>query len=673
VVKKHLTIALISCVLLIAIFYFTGEIGFSGYSISQIPDQNSLFDIEENSIQDNFFIYDSEVEFSGEFSFNVIEGDYLPVNFTYRDGSTVITYVVLEIYNKTSNNEFDYHTSKAMRFKAFMGNITPEIGDPVEYIYESSTTGSSIAQISGGVTFSWEGVPSFPSVSYIYNTSDPDVLGNNPYTVDLEIFDLNLPSDEGSYEYALNLTLGNGGPDESMTNFKILEGSFNVLDGSVISNDAEVNFSVLNGGEEFNKGNKLNCSFDFGYSPSIDEFSDNLINFSIGWYDDGFLHYKNFFYDDANCNDNICEVVFSVDESHTGNWSCIVNIGEGEIIKKSNNLTMLNSPPELIDAIPNLTFAGGFEEDFIDLSDYFEDPDGDSLEYTYTGGDKINLSINSNGKVNITAPDDINLSEGFRFVASDGVDSVESNLFNITIIGLTEESNDTCVPDWETSNWGECNPGGVRYRNVTDLNGCGVDTDKPAMSESCTYQGGEPLAGDETEGSETETQPEKKEESIFENKLFLTGIILGLFLLLLVGILLFEKLKSKKGFLEEDRKEKPKKKEKKEKPKEETQVKTKIKAKKIQGESIPVNIEDAVKYVKDMKERGASLKDIKNKLILSGWEGKHANQAIDILRLREFINEKLKQGAKKESLVKLLKQKGWKEEIIDKAFKNTEQ
>ena len=44
-----------------------------------------------------------------------------------------------------------------------------------------------------------------------------------------------------------------------------------------------------------------------------------------------------------------------------------------------------------------------------------------------------------------------------------------------------------CTPNWQVGAWEICQPDNTQTRTVTDLNNCGVDTDKPATTQSCVY------------------------------------------------------------------------------------------------------------------------------------------------------------------------------------------
>ena len=57
------------------------------------------------------------------------------------------------------------------------------------------------------------------------------------------------------------------------------------------------------------------------------------------------------------------------------------------------------------------------------------------------------------------------------------------SVYNIT----THEYYIICTPNWQTGTWEACQPDNTQTRTVTDLNNCGVDTDKPATTQSCTY------------------------------------------------------------------------------------------------------------------------------------------------------------------------------------------
>ncbi len=44
-----------------------------------------------------------------------------------------------------------------------------------------------------------------------------------------------------------------------------------------------------------------------------------------------------------------------------------------------------------------------------------------------------------------------------------------------------------CVPNWQIEEWESCQPDNTQIRTVTDLNECGINTDKPPTTQSCIY------------------------------------------------------------------------------------------------------------------------------------------------------------------------------------------
>ncbi|MBR9682554.1 MAG: hypothetical protein GOV02_02675 [Candidatus Aenigmarchaeota archaeon] len=49
-----------------------------------------------------------------------------------------------------------------------------------------------------------------------------------------------------------------------------------------------------------------------------------------------------------------------------------------------------------------------------------------------------------------------------------------------------QENQEICTPNWECGQWSECSPSGTQTRSCVDANNCGVTTDKPTESGSCT-------------------------------------------------------------------------------------------------------------------------------------------------------------------------------------------
>ncbi|MFA5406378.1 MAG: hypothetical protein WC307_03415 [Candidatus Nanoarchaeia archaeon] len=47
--------------------------------------------------------------------------------------------------------------------------------------------------------------------------------------------------------------------------------------------------------------------------------------------------------------------------------------------------------------------------------------------------------------------------------------------------------DDTCTPDWSCTEWNDCNVTNLQTKHCIDLNECGINTNKPAESQACTF------------------------------------------------------------------------------------------------------------------------------------------------------------------------------------------
>ncbi len=67
-----------------------------------------------------------------------------------------------------------------------------------------------------------------------------------------------------------------------------------------------------------------------------------------------------------------------------------------------------------------------------------------------------------------------------------------ANKFDATGNVVNEQTKQTqeiqaCVTNWNCNNWGECGASGIQRRICTDLNNCGIETDKPSEVQTCEY------------------------------------------------------------------------------------------------------------------------------------------------------------------------------------------
>ncbi|RLI98258.1 MAG: hypothetical protein DRO99_01145, partial [Candidatus Aenigmatarchaeota archaeon] len=112
---------------------------------------------------------------------------------------------------------------------------------------------------------------------------------------------------------------------------------------------------------------------------------------------------------------------------------------KGFTAENTKTLEIGNAAPELIANISNISIWLNSNHTF-DLDDYFTDPDGDPMNFTYTPADSMTITIdNDTGIVNIIPDTDFMGDRHVVFTATDGTNSTDSN--NVTISVLW-----TCVP-----------------------------------------------------------------------------------------------------------------------------------------------------------------------------------------------------------------------------------
>jgi hypothetical protein len=132
------------------------------------------------------------------------------------------------------------------------------------------------------------------------------------------------------------------------------------------------------------------------------------------------------------------KVLSSTYTSKGEKWYCKVKPKDGKIFGdevSSNSVEILNSPPEYT-TIPNQEWYENTDHQ-LNLNNYFSDPDGDSLSFTYTNLIYITISI-SNGIATLHPQTDWYGSEIVKFTASDGQVSTDSNWVTLTVLPLAE-------------------------------------------------------------------------------------------------------------------------------------------------------------------------------------------------------------------------------------------
>jgi len=104
-------------------------------------------------------------------------------------------------------------------------------------------------------------------------------------------------------------------------------------------------------------------------------------------------------------------------------------------------------PPSLIKPLPDVSF----NEDsaaigVIDLDDYFEDRDNDSLFFSY-GFNNVDVQINADNTVDIYAPRDWNGVDLVTFRASDQSGAIKEDIIKVTVIPVNDPPYISDIPD----------------------------------------------------------------------------------------------------------------------------------------------------------------------------------------------------------------------------------
>ncbi|MBW2991291.1 hypothetical protein KY348_06335 [Candidatus Woesearchaeota archaeon] len=197
-------------------------------------------------------------------------------------------------------------------------------------------------------------------------------------------------------------------------------------------------------------------------------------------------------------------------------------------------VSKVNRAPTLLFPVPNFMVFQNTATGAYNLNDYFYDPDGGMLSFSYrqvnpafeikgTAYANISASIDKTGFVTydpalntsgyayfvFTAYDIMNKSVESNFVKVDVVSSDKFNtLKNVSRTdfcgdyvcsavedcsncpfdcGPCEDEEIGCMPDWNCSDWGPCMPGGFMTRNCTDIANCGDNRSKPDEIRICEY------------------------------------------------------------------------------------------------------------------------------------------------------------------------------------------
>ena len=434
-----------------------------------------------------------------------------------------------------------------------------------------------------------------------------------------------------------------------------------------------VTFYNSNGATTFSKGNFINCSI-----AVTDEKGFGSYNYKI-WGPTKSVNEPDYS-NSLSCTGSglkYCSASINATIARKGNWTCGIaaaNASNSYSLASLKNLTMVNSMPILKSNIPNKTWSGGILNNAIDLKNYFEDPDGDSLNFNYTGNvTPIKINISASGVVNLNTTTFIG-SRNVYFSANDGVSSINSNtiLLNVTgSINITGNATAGCVPDWDTGNWSDCMSDGKQFRIILDSNGCNNETGKPLDEQSCVYQS-PASTGLQTQQPASQAQQgiqiSTEEKGLTkEQKILYSGILLGFFVLLAVVVILISKFKGKKSAVQVSQK-----------PKAEVRPAVKLGVKAVTPiakiEPVKVRVKEAIQpanleamrdYSVKMIEKGAESSKVKEALEKAGWPKDGIENAVNYAVLYNFAKKKLAEGMSKERIKSMLIAKKWSIDLVN--------
>ena len=398
-----------------------------------------------------------------------------------------------------------------------------------------------------------------------------------------------------------------------------------------------------------------------------------------------------------------CSVKDKVGKSDIGYWNCTIVAFDGTNYNYSNStyMLMVNSPPKLKKAIENITWNKNENNTELDLDDYFEDPDEQSMNYSASSTSYIDITIKSNGDVTLIPQYNWLGNENVTFTAEDekGAET-ESNTVRLVVTNLLN-----CTYNWNCGNWSNC-IGGTQTRICTDLNNCSITVGRPPTLQncsgltvtcgddgyckagciggdpdcSCTDQGGY-LCGASMNCSSTLLSSDsgvccsepcsslisttgKSGTSGFlgsqtDRILIGVGTIAAVVFIVALIIIFNTYMDKRKAVVAE---EKPAQVIEQAQPKSLDITPVKIK---------PTNTEKMKDYIEQSLTNKVPMRIIKGELNKVGWTESDIDNELNIARLRSYIQIKLNQGIPRAQIEQSLRMKGWSQSQIDEASKNT--
>jgi hypothetical protein len=184
--------------------------------------------------------------------------------------------------------------------------------------------------------------------------------------------------------------------------------------------------------------------YAFDLSPYISD-RDNLTSDLIVWTSEPTEHIW------LQQNNNLGIVVSYPESMNTTAIPLWIHVSDGIEIASQQILIIVTNDfsPELLIDLPDVSFNEDsvLENAFI-LSDYFYDPDGDTLEYI-TFGESIIITINDNLTVDFSVPENWYGSEIITFRAIDPYGALAEDRISVIVVPVNDPTTLRSIPDQE--------------------------------------------------------------------------------------------------------------------------------------------------------------------------------------------------------------------------------
>jgi len=355
------------------------------------------------------------------------------------------------------------------------------------------------------------------------------------------------------------------------------------------------------------------------------------------------------------CDDNdktVCGAFYEVDSKDYGEWECKAVANPGNITISSQDLffekpfVMGGTGPKLTKNIPDINISKNGSYSTLDMDDYF---DGQGkMQFGVTNLKYLIATFDSSHKLLFANPNNFEGVENITVRASDGFNITESNKFLIKVGAGNFSPSVGCVPDWKTTSWSAC-VNGVQVRSVVDVKTCGVETGKPADSQSCVETPSDVTSGEKYKTTVTQGTAVKNPVNP------IVWVLLGLGILSFIGVGVYYLINKKKEEVVEN-----------ESPIQDNgnPITQTVQTQTVQN----VDTGEVSAYIEKALEEKQEISAIKQSLLKAGWDAKLIDEKIPFAQARVYVKSKLAQGVDKEKLRDSFLLRGWTKEQVDKLF-----